>query len=58
MNNGDIPVLMFYLATKFNLHDKKTIYKIKTLTNWPWEGSSLSHDRNGSRIVRIGVRML
>ena len=53
-------IIMFYLnkVTKFNQYKKKTIYKIKTLTNWPREGISLSHDRNGSRIVPIGVQML
>jgi len=35
MNDGDLPVIMFYFnkATKFTLLDKKTIDKIKTLTN-------------------------
>jgi len=28
------------------------------LTNWLQDCSSRSHDRNGSRIARIGVRML
>jgi len=36
---------------KYNL-SKKNTYKLAM------EGSSLSHDRNGSRIGQIGVRML